>query len=188
MARTQEQAASVPLELSGVEKASVLLMSLGPEASEEVMSRLSPEERDVLGAQMVRMRSVQSLSKGTSVVREQVLEEVRELIRSGAALHQKGGSPFAWLDKYEPDRLMRMLAGERPRTIALILSYLSPRMVAAVMRRLDEKTRDRVAAGLAEGGLTPDDVVATIEETMRKRASDPLRHKRSPPPAGAAAQ
>jgi len=54
-------------ELTGLEKASVLLMSLGSDASEEVLKRLSPEERDLLGAQIVRMRSVKSIVRERSL-------------------------------------------------------------------------------------------------------------------------
>ena len=157
-------------QLTGIEKASVLLMSLGPDASEQVMSRLSPGEQDVLVAQIVRMRSVLSQSKEKSVVRDRVLEEVREVVHSGRT---SDSTPFTWLETCEPDRVTRMLACERPRTIALVLSYLSPGLVASVMGRLDDRVRDRVARSLAEGCPISDDVVKTIDETMRKRASDP---------------
>lgn len=180
--RTQEK-------MSGIEKASVLLMSLGHDALQQVMSRLSPEERDILDAQMVRMRSVGKLSSLDSAVRERVFEEVCEIIRSGSALHASlpGGSarrtaesPFAWLDRREPDEVMRLLADERPRTIAIVLSHLSPGLVADVMGRLDEKTRDRVARSLVEASRASDDIVQTIAETLHKRAA----HTRRPPRPG----
>lgn len=168
-------------QLTGIEKASVLLMSLGQDASEQVMSQLSPEQRDVLGAQIVRMRSVTGMPKDKSAVRDRVLDEVRRHCRfalldaqfDAQPVSDRGGSPFKWLETCEPDRVTRMLACERPRTIALVLSYLSPGLVASVMGRLDDRVRDRVARSLAEGCPTPDDVVKTIDETMRKRASDP---------------
>jgi flagellar motor switch protein FliG len=168
-------------QLTGIEKASVLLMSLGPDASEQVMSRLSPEQRDVLGAQIVRMRSVTGMPKDKSAVRTRVLDEVRRHCRfalldaqfDARPVSDRGGSPFKWLEACEPDKVTRMLSGERPRTVALVLSYLSPGLVASVMERLDDRVRDRVARSLAEGCPTSDEVVRTIDETMRDRALHP---------------
>lgn len=187
-------------ELTGLEKASVLLMSLGSEASEEVLRRLSPEERDLLGAQIVRMRSVKS------VIRERVLGEVSEAIRFGnpgeaapyaagiafpqhkipqhkGGSHTKGGPHtsdtglFRWLESFEPERVAGMLASERPHTIALVLSHLSPNTVSSVFACLDDKTRNAAACSLTQAGKASQDVLRTIDELMRKRALDSLeRH------------
>ena len=148
-------------ELTGLEKASVLLMSLGSEASEEVLMRLSAEERDLLGAQIVRMRSVKS------VVRDRVLGEVSEAMRSS----RPGDTGlFQWLESFDPERVAGMLAGERPHTIALVLSHLSPSMVSSVFACLDDKTRNAAACSLTKVGQAPDEVLKTIDEMMRKRA------------------
>lgn len=153
-------------ELTGLEKASVLLMSLDSEASEEILQRLSPEERNLLGAQIVRMRSVKS------VVRERVLGEVSQAVRSG--MPDKSG-PFRWLESYDPDRAADLLAGERPHTIAVVLSHLSPGTVASVLGCFDERTRNAVSRGLAQIAHVPEDVAKTIDELMRKRALSPSR-------------
>lgn len=154
------------LEMTGLEKASVLLMSLGSEASEEVMKRLSSEERHLLGAQVVRMRSVKS------VVRERVLSEVSEAIKLGksGSSYADATKPFQWLASIKPDQVADMLTGERPHTIALILSHLSPSMVSSVLACMDEKVRNQTARSLTRIAKVSDDVLRTIDETMRKRA------------------
>jgi len=148
--------------LTGIEKASVLLMSLDSEASEEILKRLSPEERDLIDAQIVRMRSVES------VVRDRVLEEAREVVRSGGPNESEA---FKWLETRDSDAVVRLLAGERPRTIALVLSHLSPSAVVSVLVRLDEKTRERVTRSLASGPAAAQDVMKTVDETLRRRAA-----------------
>jgi len=153
--------------MSGIEKASVLLMTLGPDASEQILSKLKPEERDVLNAQIARMRSGGGSGEDRAEVRSRVLDEVRDAMHGP---RPSGGVPFRWLESKDPVEIAGMLAGERPRTIALVLSYLLPGVVASVMGRFDEKTRDRVAHALAEGSPASDDVVRTIDEAMQARS------------------
>jgi flagellar motor switch protein FliG len=164
-------------ELTGLEKASVLLMSVGQEASRAILDRLSPEERDVLGAQIVRMRSVKS------IVREKVLGEVSAAVKSGkeagspnppgilpGGSHHTSLQPFVWLEDLEAERVAEIVKGERPNTIALVLSHLSPGVAASVLACLDENTRDRTAQGLAGMTKASDEVVRGVDEMVRKRA------------------
>lgn len=151
-------------ELTGLEKASVLLMSLGSEASEAVLSRLSPEERDLIGAQIVRMRSVKS------VVRDRVLGEVSAAVQQGKTL---GAGPFMWLDSLDAERVAGLLRGERPHTIALVLSHLSPNTAGSVLACLDERKRNAAAISLGQALRASDEVIKTVDEQLRRRAFSP---------------
>jgi len=157
--------------LTGLEKASVLLLSLGTEASEEVLKRLSPKERDMLGAQIVRMRSVKSIT------RQQVLDEVSQAVRSGKKIDFDAG-PLKWLEGFEPERVAQMLTGERPQTIALIVSHLSPNMAADVLKNMGERIRNMVVQRLATMGPASEHGVKAVDEMMRKRATAPASPQR----------
>lgn len=148
-------------ELSGLEKASVLLMSLGSEASEEVLRKLSPEERDLLGAQIVRMRSVKS------IVRERVLDEVSVAVMKGKV---SDSEPLKWLETLDAERAAALVKGERPHTIALVLSHLSPTAAGSVLSCLDEKSRNAAAQCLARATQVSSDVVKTVDDLLRSRA------------------
>lgn len=63
-------------ELTGMEKASVLMMSLGAAASAKVFEKLSPEERELLGVQVSMLRRIDS---GT---RQRVLDEVNHALHA----------------------------------------------------------------------------------------------------------
>ena len=162
--------------LTGIEKASVLLMSLGADASEQIMNRLSPEERDVLVAQIAKMQSALNVSSGKSIVRDRVFEEVRDAVLMGRSTDAR---PFKWLETYGHEKVARMLEEERPSTIALVLSYLSPHIVASVMGQLDARTRERVARLLSDGNSANDNVAKTVDETMRNRATGSKPKSRS---------
>lgn len=148
-------------KLSGLQKASILLMSLDAGASQAVLDRLSPHERELLGAQIVRMRSVRS------VVRDQVLDEV------SAAIKQSNTRPFAWLESRQPTEIANAIAGERPNTIALVLSHLSSKAAALVLARLDDSCRDKVVKSLAGRNNASPDVIAAVDGLMRQRFDAP---------------
>lgn len=152
--------ATADTKLSGIEKASVLLMSLNTDASQAILDRLSPQEREILGAQIVRMRSVQS------VVRDSVLSEVPTAIKS---LNRASTQPLIWLEQHSPDRVAESIASERPHTIALVISHLSSGFAARVLSCLKECLRDRVAKCLSSLGTASEDVVKSIDELLRER-------------------
>lgn len=150
-----------PADLTGLEKASVLLMSLGSAASEEVLRRLSPEERDLLGTQIVRMQSVKS------GVRDRVMDEVSLAVKRAKATDSE---PLKWLETLDSERVADLIKGERPHMIALILSHLSPSVAGSVLARLDDKARNAAAQCLIKSSSVSDEVVKTVDEQLRNRA------------------
>ncbi len=142
------------LEISGIEKASVLMMSLGSEASSEVLKRLTSQQRELLGAQIVKMRHVRS------VTRQRVLEEVKRTIRAGTladSVEDNGymrDAPLKWLEDLDPMEFVGHVAGEGPHNTALMIAHFTPSKAAAVLSHLDETTRNKVAHRLAAMGPT----------------------------------
>ncbi|MGI6296146.1 MAG: FliG C-terminal domain-containing protein [Armatimonadota bacterium] len=151
-------------QLSGLQKASVLLMSLDAEVSQAVMDRLSPQEREILGAQIVNMRSVKS------VVRDQVLQEVSTAVTT---IKQSETQPFVWLEKRLPSEVAQLIANERPHTIALVISHLSSKFAALVLARLDEPARDKVVKSLSGLTKASAETVAAVDGLLRQRLQQP---------------
>ena len=157
------------LEMSGIEKASVLLMSLESGASSEVLKRLTPQQRELLGAQIVKMRHVRS------VTQQRVLEEVKRTIRAGT-LADNGednthaqDAPLKWLEDLDPVELVDHLAGEGPHNTALMIAHFTPDKAAAVLSHLDESTRNKVAHRLAAMGPMSAEAVQAVDKVMRQR-------------------
>lgn len=170
------------VEMNGLEKAAVLLMTLGPEASGEVMKHLDPEQREMLGARIVNMRPVRT------VTQQRVLDEVKKLVHplvSDGSEQPEAESepPLKWVDRLAPEVIAELIGSERPQNVALVISHLSPQTAAGVLGILDDKLRNQAAHRLATMGTVPPEVIAAVDQAMRSRLQNV---EKSVPQKGAA--
>ena len=155
-------------ELTGMEKASVLMMSLGASASAKVFEQLSEHEREVLGSQIVKLRHVDTIT------RQRVLDEVNSAVAAQSSDSAEDKTPMKWLEKLEPHDIVRMLISERPANIAMVVANLSPKTAADVLSQLDESVRNRVVLRLATARPVSDQAIEAVDRALRKRASEPV--------------
>ncbi len=156
--------AQLTAELTGLEKATVLLNALGAAKSAEVLKCLDQAERDLLGAQIERMRPVRL------VTRQRVLDEVAEILKNPPAQSQASDEPLRWMERLEPAEVADLLARERPHNIALVVSHLSPAGAARVISQLEERVRGQVVERLATMGPVSDAVIESVDRLMRELA------------------
>ena len=78
---------------------------------------------------------------------------------------------FRFLQQTEPRLLYRLLAGEHPQTLALVLRHLSIKLATDVVSLLPTGIQSEVIRRIAEADLTAADVVVELEETLRLRAT-----------------
>lgn len=178
-----------PSTLTGPEKASILLMTLGAEMSAETLRLLTEQEIELLAPEMVRLQSIDpqlrdavlmefeqmsvSASAGgagkgfTSQVLQEVLgeEKARELIEQSSAV--RSGRPFASLSDVDAAQLAKVLSVEQPQLIGLVLTNLPPEKGAAVMSLLDDETQIEVAMRIASTVEIGANVIAEIEEVLK---------------------
>jgi flagellar motor switch protein FliG len=160
--------------LSGVEKAAMLLVSLGEEYSAEILKHLSEDEVDAL------TRAVTRLPKVTSSQVESVLNEFHQMtmaqnfvLRGGidyarkmlskafgsdvakrlserlAKLATSDAGTFDVLQQADPQQLARFIHSEHPQTVALVLSHVSPAQAALLLSSLPLDLRADVALRMA---------------------------------------
>lgn len=179
-----------PKELSGVEKASVLLMAMGATTSAQVLKHLSESEIERLSAEIIRLRQVEpaivegvvadferacasvkrsGISGGRDFV-EQVLEQVVGAEKAGELL-QKAGRPsathrFEFLWEADADVISQMLKEEQPQIVALVLVSLPREKAAAVLSQFDEGVRTRIALNICSMEDVDPEVVAAIEDAL----------------------
>ncbi len=179
-------------EISGLQKAAILLITLGPERSAGIFKHLKEEEIEELTLEIANTRTV-----GPDV-KEAVLEEfygvclaqqyiaeggigyARELLekslgsekamdvigRLTASLQVK---PFEFVRKTDASQLINFIQDEHPQTIALILSYLAPQQAAQIISGLAPDRQADVARRIAVMDRTSPDVIKEVEAILEQK-------------------
>ncbi len=183
-----------PPEMSGIQKAAILLIALGPEKSAKIFKHLKDEEIEELTLEIANTRSV------TPQVKEEVINEfyqiclAQQYIAEGGIgyakelLEQSFGEekasdvisrltaslqvkPFEFVRKTDASQLLNFIQDEHPQTIALILSYLAPAQAAQVIGALPPDKQADVARRIAMMDRTSPDVIKEVERVLESKIS-----------------
>ncbi|NLM03865.1 MAG: flagellar motor switch protein FliG [Clostridiales bacterium] len=181
-------------EITGREKAAILLISLGPEYSAQIFKHLNDEEIEELTLEIANMRKISPEEK------EQIMEEfyqicvAQEYISEGGINYAKEvlekalGSqkamdiinkltaslqvkPFDFARKADPSQLLNFIQNEHPQTIALILSYLPSEQSAAILSALPQGKQTEVAQRIATMDRTSPDIIKEVELVLESKLS-----------------
>ena len=79
---------------------------------------------------------------------------------------------FAFMDKADIKSLFSALRGERPQTIALVLSYVDADKAAGVLSQLDEKKQIQVVESIAKLDSVSPAAIKIVEAEMHNRFSN----------------
>lgn len=181
-------------EYTGVQKAAILLITLGPEKSASIFKYLKEEEIEQLTLEIANTRSI------SQPVKDAVLDEfyqvclAQQYIAEGgigyakdilvSALGEDRATevigrltasltvrPFEFIRKTDPAQLLNFIQDEHPQTIALILAYLSPQQAAAIVGSLPVDKQADVAKRIAQMDRTSPDVIKEVEEVLERKLS-----------------
>ena len=184
-------------EMDGIQKAAILLITLGPEKAAVVFKHLKEDEIEQLTLEIANTRSV------TPAQKEQVLNEFYEVclaqqyIAEGGIGYAKdllqkalGESkaqevlgkltaslqvrPFEFIRKTEASQILNFIQDEHPQTIAMILSYLSPTQSAMILGALTPEKQADVAKRIAMMDRTSPDVIKEVERVLERKLSSLL--------------
>ena len=185
-------ASSETQDISGTQKAAILLIALGPERSSGIFKHLKEEEIEELTLEIANTRSV------TPAVKEAVIDEfyevclaqqyiaeggigyAREILekslgtekaldvigRLTASLQVK---PFEFVRKTDASQLINFIQDEHPQTVALILSYLSAQQSAMIISALPPDRQADVAKRIAVMDRTSPDVIKEVEKVLESK-------------------
>ncbi len=181
-------------KLSGKKKAAILLLSLGPEKSSQVlkqmpeediegitmeianMSKIDRETRDaVMEEFMLLGQAQQFMLEGGLDYAKKVLEETlgpqkaTEIIKR--MKEQVKVKPFSFVRGTDPNQIITLIRNEHPQTIALILSYLDSQQSAAVLSELPEEMRADIAKRVALMERTSPEILKDVEEVLKEKLS-----------------
>lgn len=179
-------------ELTGIQKAAILLIALGPEKSSAIFKNLKEDEIESLTLEIANTRSV------APQVKEAVLEEfyqvclAQQYISEGGIAYAKDlleaslgpekakdviskltvslqVRPFEFIRKTDPSQLLNFIQDEHPQTIALILAYMPVQQAAQVISSLPSEKQADVAKRIAQMDRTSPDVIQEVERVLEKK-------------------
>ena len=176
-------------DYNGVQKAAILLITLGPERSADIFKHLKEEEIEELTLEIANTRSVSPQVKEDILnefyqvcLAQQYIAYAKELLDK--ALGQEKAQeviskltaslqvrPFEFVRKTDPSQLLNFIQDEHPQTIAMILSYLTAAQAAMVLGALPPEKQADVAKRIAMMDRTSPDVIKEVERVLERRLS-----------------
>ncbi|MDE5873483.1 MAG: flagellar motor switch protein FliG [Lachnospiraceae bacterium] len=179
-------------DVSGVQKAAILLIALGPERSASIFKHLKEDEIEQLTLEIANTKSV------SPDIKDAVLDEFYEVCLAQKYIAEGGIGyakelldkalgedrardvigkltaslqvrPFEFVRKSDASQLLNFIQDEHPQTIALILAYLPSQQAAAVVSALAPEKQADVAKRIAMMDRTSPDVIKQVEKVLEKK-------------------
>jgi flagellar motor switch protein FliG len=179
---------------TGIQKAAILLRSLGDKEAAEVLKLMGPKDVQKIGEAMATMKNInrETLDSVLNEFHEDVGEQtelgvgnedyLRSILisalgadKAGSIIDRilmgrnaKGLETLKWM---EPRAIAEIIRLEHPQIIAIILSYLESDQGAAVMQSLPENMRTDVLLRIATlDGIQPS-ALYELDEMLEKQFS-----------------
>ncbi|GIX36237.1 MAG: flagellar motor switch protein FliG [Lysobacteraceae bacterium] len=194
MPANETATATSAAELTGVQRAAVLLMALGEEDAAQVLRLMSAKEVQKLG---MAMATIQNVTRSmVETVMEQFVSELREQTSLGvgaddyvrnvlvAALGEdkasslidrillgrntRGLDNLKWM---EPRAIAEMIRNEHPQIQAIVLAHLDSDQAADVLKALPERVRGDVVLRIARLDGIPPHALNELNDVMEKQFS-----------------
>lgn len=186
-------------ELTGKQKAAILLITLGPDISASIYKHLTEEEIEELTLEISTIKNVSANEK------EKVLEEFYNMAMAQDYITQGGigyakmllekslGTeaaatiinrltsslqvrPFDFARKADPNQILNFIQNEHPQTIALVLSYLDPAQAGQILSNLPQEMQADVARRIAVMDSTSPEIIYEVEEMLEQKLSATFTH------------
>jgi flagellar motor switch protein FliG len=178
-------------EMSGSERAAVLLMSLGEEQASEVLRHMGARDVQKIGTSMATLKPVTrdqalevldtfvtnveektSLGVGSDEYVRRVLQQALGDKAAGLidrilmGQKSKGLEAMKWMD---PRSVAEVIRQEHPQIIAIVLAYLESDQAAEVLDMLPERIRADVIMRIATLDGIPPSAFNELDEVMEKQ-------------------
>lgn len=182
-------------ELTGTQKAALVLMNMSTERASAVLKSFSLEEQELITAEMARMRRIDGSEA------EAAIEAFRELAERSAEPEERNGravathlieasfegeraadllerisapeasASFAFLEELEPARALTLLEADTPETVAFVLVQLGPDLAAKILMLQEPERRVDVAQAIATMGSPAPEAGGIVASVLRGRAT-----------------
>ncbi|NQV80459.1 MAG: hypothetical protein HQ495_07885 [Alphaproteobacteria bacterium] len=189
---TQPHAATARA-LSGPEKASVLMLTMGEDRSAKILPQLSEDElgrltRAMAGVGKVDARLVETLFNEFSQQASPAPVPLRSMARrqtatAGGNVSSDQAAPTVWdkLARVSPSVLAGYLLNEHPQAAAVVMRKLPPDAAARVLGQFPEDFAAEVVARIVKAEPIRREVLAHLEETLQEELGADLEGTASGP-------
>lgn len=180
--------------ISGVQKAAILLIALGPEKSSMIFKHLKEDEIEELTLEIANTRSItpqikddvinefyeiclaqQYIAEGGIGYAKELLEKALGAEKAMDVIGKLTASlqvkPFEFVRKADASQILNFIQDEHPQTIALILSYLAPSQSSMILSALPPDRQADVAKRIATMDRTSPDVIKEVERVLETQLS-----------------
>ncbi|MCH3964225.1 MAG: flagellar motor switch protein FliG [Clostridium sp.] len=185
--------------LTGVQKAAILFITLGPEAAAGIIKKLPEAEIQKITYEIANISSVKSDQKKDILDEFIEMNKAKDYLIEGGVEYAKNllskalGSqrameilekvteatqqfrPFAIARKADAHQLLNTISDEHPQTIALILCYLQADKAGQILSALPENIQAEVAYRIATMRNTSHMVVKEIEKVLDDKLSSVVK-------------
>jgi flagellar motor switch protein FliG len=179
-------------QLSGKEKAALLLVSVGKSFSAEIFRNLSEEDVSDLTLNIATLRRVPpekrievinefyQMCLAEKFMQEGGFDYARELLQSalgaekadellGKLSYSLQVRPFGFVRRIDASQLLHLIHNEHPQTIALVLSYLDPKQASEVIRELPPDSQADIIRRIANMGAASPEYIKEAENILERK-------------------
>ncbi|OIQ59581.1 flagellar motor switch protein FliG [Moorella thermoacetica] len=180
--------------LTGLEKAAIFLIAVGPELSSLILKQMPQEDIERITYQIANTTAVDPTTKQQIIDEFLELNEAQQFMLQGGikyardVLEKTVGParaaeiikkllatskirPFNMVRKADPKQLVNFIYNEHPQTIALILAYLEPEQAAVILGGLPDQLQADVAKRIALMERASPETVRELESILEQRLS-----------------
>lgn len=185
--------------LTGVQKAAILFITLGPEVSSSIIKKLPEREIQKITFEIANISTVKTNQRQTILQEFVEINKAKEFLKEGGidyarvllgkALGDKRATeildkvteatqqfrPFSIARKADPIQLVNVLLNEHPQTIALVLCYLQSEKSAQIIAELPEDLQGDVAYRIATMNVSSPSVIKEIEKVLDGKLSSVIK-------------
>lgn len=191
----KDEKSGIRQNLTGKQKAAMLLISIGPEKSAEILRHLKEEEIEELTKAIAGIKKLKNtyqekvieefyqlslaqeyITEGGINYAKEILEKAfgaskSEIILKKMTASLKSNGPFEFVKSMDPTKIANLIKDEHPQTIALILYNIKYQQAATVISMLPKEKQTDVARRVAMMEKPSYDVVKQVEEILQKKIS-----------------
>ena len=179
-------------EISGPEKAALLLISIGEKKAAEIMKHLDEKELESVAVEIAKKSEVKGDEIGSAIEEFFQNMQAKDYINKGGLDYAKKALEEAWghkkaeeiiqkaeaatkvsafylLQTVDDKQLLNFLQNEHPQTVALILANINPTKAAAILSELPENKQTEISYRLATMEKTSPELINEIESALREQ-------------------